>query len=155
MSKIIELDKYRKNKLRKKRYYAPIQGPVWFYELNEGIKQLACKDAHIIIQNVKECLFREYHEFLQSNGFDKRKYSMDQYIIRHLNIKEPFSIAHGIEFSRGHHLKVISENDWNNISDIIIRISLMIHYHLCNREIEPIELVDQYIWDSIQIDILK
>jgi hypothetical protein len=80
---------------------------------------------------------------------------MEQYIVQHINIKEPFAISHSIQFSRAATLKIISENDWNNISDLIIRISLSDYYKLTPTEVEPINLVSRYTWDSIRIDISK
>ncbi|MBB6218980.1 hypothetical protein HNQ80_005158 [Anaerosolibacter carboniphilus] len=155
MCKVIELDKYKKNQTRKDWRNIPLYGPVWFYELNDGIKQLARKDAAIIVQNIKEHLSCEYYHFLEANSLDSKQYTIEQYIAQHINVNDPFSISHSIQFSRGANLKIISENDWNNISDMIIRISILDYYNLLPVEVEPVDLVSRYFWDSIKIDISK
>ena len=153
MSKVIELDKYRKDKHRQKYKNVILRGPVWFYELNDGIKQLALKDMELIIHNVQENLMEGYQKALKLQHFNELNYSLDQYIVDSLNVNIPFSIVHGIQLSRGYHLRVISENDWNNITDIIIRICMITHYQLWSEDAEPLFFVDQYSWDSIQIDV--
>ncbi len=155
MCKVIDLDKYKKSKNRKDWRNVPLYGPVWFYELNDGIKQLARKDAPIIIQNIKEHLSCDYYHFLQVNSLDNKQYTIDQYITQHMNAHDPFAISHSIQFSRGANLKIISENDWNNISDMIIRISLLNYFKLLPTEAEPVDLAGRYFWDSIQVDISK
>jgi hypothetical protein len=153
--KVIELHKYKENKTRKNWRNVPLYGPVWFYELNDGIKQLARKDSTIIVRNIKEHLSCNYYDFLAANNLDAKQYTMEQYIIQHININEPFAISHSIQFSRGATLKIISENDWNNISDLIVRVSLSDYYKLTPTEIEPVNLVGRYTWDSVKIDVSK
>ncbi len=153
MCKVIELDKYRKDKSRHKYKNAIIHGPVWFYELNDGIKQLAFKDMELIIKNVQENVMAGYHQALKLQHLNELNYSVDDYITDTLNVNIPFLIVHGIQLARGYHLRVISENDWNNITDIIIRICIITHYQLWSEDAEPLFFVNQYSWDSIQVDV--
>lgn len=155
MSKVIVLDKYRKSKHREACKNIILKGPVWFYELNDGIRQLALKDMDIILQSVQANLVEGYHQALQLHHLNESNYTIDDYIIDSINVNVPFSITHGIQLSRGYNLKIISENDWNNITDIIIRMCLIIHYNLWDKEVEPVFFVNQYTWDSIQIDVQK
>lgn len=153
MSKVIKLDKYRKDKSHQKYKNVVLRGPVWFYELNDGIKQLAFKDMELIIQNVQENAMDGYHQALKLQHLNEFNYSIDDYIVDTLNVNIPFAIVHGIQLSRGHQLRIISENDWNNITDIIMRICIITYYQLWNEGVEPLFFVNQYSWDSIQVDV--
>ncbi|QZY56521.1 hypothetical protein [Crassaminicella profunda] len=146
MAKIIALSKYRKNKFHKSCKNLCIHGPIYFHDLNDGIKKLAYKYMDTIIQSIQDNLIESPNH--QSVLEDSQR----SYITQYLNVKDSFSIYHEVKLLRGYQLKDISENDWNNITDIIIRLSAIIYYNLWKEEVQPIHFVDQYTWTSIHTD---
>ena len=151
MAKIIELSEYRKNK-NKKQPTSSKNNPVLFYELNEGVKNLALKNQATIVTNVKEYMIDNYHSKLNKLMMKDFEYSFDTFLIENLELTLPFAVNHGVQFSRNHYLSMISDHDWTNLIDIIVRISLNSYYHLLS-DVDPYEMAIDYTWTSVIVDI--
>ena len=152
MCKIIELCKYRKSERQNNTNTKRINRPLWFYELNEGVRNLALKNQDIIIASVKENLLDNYYSKLNELHITQGEYSMDSFLSSALDLSNPFSVPHGVQFKRNTHLSMISENDWYNITDIIIRYSINHFFHILDLP-EPFDLVRDYSWTSIVVDV--
>jgi len=151
VAKIIELSEYKKNK-HNKPTSNPKNNLVLFYQLNEGIHNLALKNQDIIVTNAKEYLLDSYYNKLNKLILKECEYSFDTFLIEHLDLTLPFTIKHSVQFSRNHYLSMISDHDWSNIVDIIVRTSLISYYHLSN-DMEPYEMAIDYTWTSVTVDL--
>ncbi|QEK12390.1 hypothetical protein FQB35_08375 [Crassaminicella thermophila] len=152
MTKIIVLSDYSKHRPKKNFKNKTINDPICFYELNDGIKKLAYKYMDTIIRNIQDNFLHTHYQKITSLNKKKKNLFKDFYIPKYLNVNSPFSICHNIKLIRGHHLKAISENDWYNITDMIIRICTITYYDLCKEEVQPIDLAHQYRWTSIYFE---
>ncbi|MCT4621169.1 MAG: hypothetical protein N4A62_17495 [Marinisporobacter sp.] len=146
MAKIITLSNYKKNKFRKSYKNLSIGDPIDFHDLNDGIEKLTHKYMDTIIQSIESNLIKT--PTYQGDLGSLQSLNPSPY----LNIKDPFSIHHQVKLLRGYQLKNISENDWTNITDIIVRLSAIIYYNLCKETVQPIHFVDQYIWTTIHTE---
>lgn len=152
VAKIIELCKYRKSRLLIKEAKTSVKHPIWFYELNDGINNLASKNQDIIISNVKEQFLNSYYIKLNKINLTKNEYSVDSFLIDTLDLLTPFSIPHGVQFARNHYLDMISDHDWCNLTDIIIRICVNNTYKIMDL-IQPFDFAKEYSWNSLLVDI--
>ncbi|ABW18765.1 hypothetical protein [Alkaliphilus oremlandii] len=152
MAKVISLNEYIVQK--KKRSYSSrsLTHPIWFHEISDGIKSLALRDKDVIYNNIKYNYYDEYLYFVNRNHMALEDYTFEDYLKDTINLNEPFDIVHGVEFSKGYDLNRLSENDWENIADIIVRISITTILFQENFVLEPNQLADEYDWDSIGFD---
>lgn len=152
LSKVIELSKHRKIKSSSRCNRSMTNEPPWFYELNEGIGKLVHKNLDHIVSNIHDNINIPCKYILKDNTHGDNSYFMDSDITDHVNLIDPFSIHHKLQFNRGIQLSIISENDWLNITDIIIRMAMIIHYDLWDGPLEPFHFSHQYRWTSIKVD---
>ncbi|QUH21135.1 hypothetical protein [Alkaliphilus sp. B6464] len=152
MSKVISLNEYITQKKKKKYSDQSITHPIWFHEINDGIKALALRDKDLIYNNIKYNYYDEYLYFVNINHIAMDEYTFEDYLRDNINLEQPFDVVHGVEFSKGYDLNRLSENDWENIADIIVRISITIILFGEDSSIEPNKLADEYDWDSIGFD---
>ncbi len=152
MAKVISLNEYITHKKKKQNSKKSLTHPIWFHEISSGIKSLALRDKDLIFDNIKYNYYDEYLYYININHVDMDKYTFEDYLKDNIDLDEPFEIVHGIEFSKGYDLNKLSENDWQNIADIIVRISMSTILFEEDCIIQPDELADDYDWDSIGFD---
>lgn len=154
MAKVISLDDYISHKQKKKKsYYSKATTyPIWFHEISDGIKSLALRDKELIYDNIKYNYYDEYLYYTNINHILMDDYTFEDYLRDNINLKESFDIVHGVEFSKGYDLNRLSENDWENIADIVVRISLTTILFNDNALVSPSVLASEYEWDSIGFD---
>lgn len=139
---------------KKKRNYSSksLNYPIWFHEISNGIKALALRDKNLIYNNIKYNYYDEYLYCVNVNNLTTDDYTFEDYLRDNLNLDQPFDIVHGVEFSKGYDLNRLSENDWENIADIIVRISISLILFGEDSSMEPNILANEYDWDSIGFD---
>ncbi|ABR49207.1 hypothetical protein Amet_3067 [Alkaliphilus metalliredigens QYMF] len=152
MSKVISLDEYVKQKKKKKQFSQDAARPLWFTEINDGIKGLALKDKDVILENVRYTYHDEYIYFVNVSRLTLEEYTFLTYIKEHIDLEEPFEVTHGVEFSKGYDLNGLTRNDWENIADIIVRTSLSATVDPFGLTLEPNDIADQYEWDTVLVD---
>lgn len=152
MAKVISLDEYITKKKRRNHLSRHTTHPIWFHEINDGIKALALRDKDLIYNNIKYNYYDEYLYFTNINHITMDEYSFEDYLRDNIDLEEAFDIVHGVEFSKGYDLNRLSENDWENIADIIVRISLTTILFDGDNLTEPNRLASEYDWDSIGFD---
>lgn len=152
MAKVISLNEYITQKKKKQNSKKSLNHPIWFHEISNGIKSLAIRDKELIFNNIKYNYYDEYLYCININHIDMDNHTFEDYLMNNIDLEEPFQIVHGIEFSKGYDLNKLSENDWENIADIIVRISMSIILFEENWTLDPEDLSDDYDWDSIGFD---
>jgi len=152
LAKVISLNEYITQKKKKNYSAQSLTHPIWFHEISNGIKALALRDKNLIYSNIKYNYYDEYLYFVNIKHMTMDDYTFDDYLRDNLDLEEPFDVVHGVEFSRGYDLNRLSENDWENIADIIVRISITTILYDEDSSIEPSKLADEYDWDSIGFD---
>ncbi len=152
MTKVISINDYLNKKNDK--ISSPLQqtNPIWFSEICEGIKTIAFKDQELIYKNVKYNYYSQYINYVQLNGLIDNSYSFLNYINDHINLKSPFKIFHGVDFSGEYSINRLSDNDWINIADMIVRISLSYYLKKNSHDIKLHQLAQQYEWDYVIMD---
>ena len=152
MSKVISLNEYIVQKKKKSYTSQSLNHPIWFHEIKDGIKALALRDKKVIYNNIKYNYYDEYLYFVNINHMALEEYPFENYLKDNINLDEPFDIVHGVKFSKGYDLNRLSENDWDNIADIIVRISITSTLFGEDFLIEPNKLAGEYDWDSVGFD---
>ncbi|KAB3539071.1 hypothetical protein F8154_01165 [Alkaliphilus pronyensis] len=157
MTKVIGLKNYQSKKSQRKCVDLSDANTIDFKEIKEGIKNLALKDKEVIFSNVKYYYKQQYKKYLSNrNTID---FTFKSFLANNLNLKEPFKINHGIDFAREYAYNSISVDDWKNISDIIVRMSLSYTLDIIEeqekleKQLDPLFLAKQYKWEKVKIDI--
>lgn len=151
MTKVISLSSYCSKK--KPNKLSPYGSLVWFKELSEGIQALATQDRELIFKNIKYNYFNEYVHYVNTQALDSN-YSFIDYLKGFVNVNEPFKVYHGVDFHGEQSRSRLSQNDWRNIADIIVRISLISTLDSSSRKVDPAFLAAQYSWEQVQMDVL-
>ena len=150
MTKVISLSNYIGNKKLNK--LSPFSDLIWFTEISEGIHILAKKDQELIFKNIKYNYYNEYIQYVKSKNLDNN-YSFIEYLKNSIDLKIPFKIYHGVDFTGEQSMSRLSINDWRNIADLIVRISLSYTLDCAADKINPASLAVQYEWELVQMDI--
>ncbi|SCX95569.1 hypothetical protein [Alkaliphilus peptidifermentans] len=148
MTKVISLNDYQS----RKRHKIHSGSCIYFNDINEGIKNLALKDKELIFRNIKYYYNHQYTQYIKRNN-TSGDYSFQSYLSNKLNILQPFRINHGIDFASEYAYSDISINDWKNISDIVVRISLNHTLGIIQEQLDPLHLAQQYSWEKVQVDL--
>ncbi|WP_026476268.1 hypothetical protein [Alkaliphilus transvaalensis] len=153
MAKLISFHDYIHKKNNKKRPPLTRSNPIGFSDIKNGILSIAIKDQELIYKNIKYNYYHQYVEYIQLSGMIDSQYSFINYIEDHLNLEEPFEILHGVDFSGEKSLNRLSDDDWENIADMIVRISLCFTLEDEVGEIDLLPLAEQYEWDYVLLDM--
>ncbi|GAB6084801.1 hypothetical protein [Alkaliphilus crotonatoxidans] len=150
MAKVISLNQYIQQR-QQKNSFQPSPRPIWFSDISQAISTIAFKDQELIYRNIRYHYYNLFLAHVNQGGIQDNSYCFQHYLKEHLNLNEPFQITHGVDFS-GARINRLSQNDWENIADMIVRISLS-HYLndlTINSDIE--KLAHQYSWDQVMVD---
>lgn len=150
MAKVISLNNYIDQKNSLKKVQQPSTNSIWFSDICEAIIKLARKDQDLIFKNIRYHYYSHYIEFFQQCSKDD--YSFHQFLKDHLPLTDPFTINHGVDFSGAYSINRLTHSDWENIADMIVRISLSYTLWEIESGLNPEELALQYEWDHVMVD---
>ena len=151
MTKVISFANYASKK--KSNKLSPFSDLIWFTELSEGIHLLAKKDQELIFKNIKYNYYNEYVHYVKAKSLDN-SYTFIDYLKKILDLKAPFKIFHGVDFTGEQSMSRLSVKDWRNIADIIVRLSLLYTLNQSTDKLSPTSLAVQYEWELVQMDVV-
>ncbi|MBM7615779.1 hypothetical protein [Alkaliphilus hydrothermalis] len=152
MTKVISFNSYLDKKRCNKRSPLLQTNPIGFSAISEGIKSLALKDREVIYKNVKYNYYSQYIQYVQLNQLVDGEYTFLDFIGNHLDLDNPFEILHGVDFSGEQSMSFLSKSDWENIADLVVRLSLSYYLEIAAEEITPLGFAHQYDWDYVLLD---
>jgi len=127
--------------------------PIWFSEISGAIQALAEKDQGLIYQNIHYYYYPDYIHCIENQQLTEQDYSFKDFLRDQLPLGETFSIRHGVDFSGSSHINPLSLGDWENIADIIVRLSIGQYLALPEMKNYPLELAQQYRWEQVKVDL--
>ena len=153
MTKVISLSDYKAQKEMHRQLLKGSPKPILFSEISGAIQSLAEKDQRLIYQNIRYYYYPDYLHCIKNQQLNVQDYSFIDYLRDELPIEETFSIRHGVDFSGIGQMNPLSKGDWENIADMIVRLSIGQYLSLPQWKKYPLELARQYQWDQVMIDL--